>query len=195
MGCDIYLYTESFRNNRWEPNEDIRKDPYNEGENYIGLTYDESFYKGRNYILFDTLAGVRGGGFYQKFETKHKLPDDVSPQVKEYFEYWKRDAHTPSYITLSELEDYLETDFRLDIDNLKANINEWIERLMDVTKNPYDEQVSTDIYEVVDKMQGYLDGPGLDEEEVWVYNEIEDWVSRLKQFEGDDHRLVFWFDN
>lgn len=195
MGCDIHIYSESLKNGIWVPNEDIRKDPYREGEDYVGTTYDESWYQGRCYILFDTLAGVRGGGFYQRFDVKG-IPDNISPEVNSAYKYWGVDGHTPSYITISELREYLDTDFRIDIDKLRCTINEWIDDIETASENSIDSfELNDYLLTLSNKMEEYLNGSGLDEDELYVYETLQQWENKLSDFTGDDHRLVFWFDS
>ena len=37
------------------------------------------------------------------------LPDDVTPEVKDFFKAWEDDAHSYSYLTINEISDFLRT--------------------------------------------------------------------------------------
>lgn len=104
MGCDIHMYTERRVNGKW-----VHADPSvrsfsesNESRINIHVPYQHQIYKGRNYLLFGVLAGVRTSEC-QKFEPKG-FPEDASLIVREMYDQYGSDAHTPSYLTLKELE-------------------------------------------------------------------------------------------
>lgn len=64
------------------------------------LAYEDVWYHGRDYGLFGALSGTRGGG--QIWEERG-FPDDASDHVREDYEGWGFDGHTPSWQTLDEL--------------------------------------------------------------------------------------------
>lgn len=59
-------------------------------------------YSKRNYLLFGLLAGVRAGNFQPPIPPRG-LPEDASPTVRLQYQD-DRDAHTPSWLTLAELQ-------------------------------------------------------------------------------------------
>ena len=107
MGCDIHMYTERRINGIWtstEPiitvnPEDKEKDRFRDVPSQF-RTYQD----GRNYILFSVLAGVRSHyTIEQKFEVKG-FPKDASPNIRQLYEKWGSDAHSASYLTLTDLK-------------------------------------------------------------------------------------------
>lgn len=64
------------------------------------VEYADKFYTGRDYTLFSALTGTRGGG--QLWEERG-FPEDASEAVREDYEGWGLDGHTPSWQTLDEL--------------------------------------------------------------------------------------------
>lgn len=133
MGCDIHLRVEYLApsetlNDRlevvpvgppeWQPaeklvpkdeSEEVQKYYHHEGkptEEYhtlppLYLSYDDGWYHGRNYVLFGALAGVRVDD--NQIWEERGFPDDASDHVREDYEGWDVDAHTPSWQTLDEL--------------------------------------------------------------------------------------------
>lgn len=75
----------------------------------LELDYEDRFYSGRNYRLFELLAGVRGDP-EEAFWEDRGFPEDASNEVREDYEEWGVDAHTPSWQTLDELtaQDWVE---------------------------------------------------------------------------------------
>ena len=109
MGCDIHIYSESLIEGKWvlqERLEDVNKDHPEYGEPHYDTIDEDCLFLGTNYFLFGILAGVRSWD-EPDFEVKG-FPDDVSKEAKLLWNQWKGIAHTPSYITLSELEEWLD---------------------------------------------------------------------------------------
>lgn len=106
MGCDIHMYIEKKDKSStatagsWIPAQGflITSD---EDEAIPDVPFPDQF-SDRDYLLFGLLAGVRDPT-NQVFEPKG-FPEDASPEVRAVFERWGRDAHTPSFLTLEELE-------------------------------------------------------------------------------------------
>lgn len=96
MGCDIHVYTERKVNGKWEST-----DTWDEEEpTYV--TYEDRFYRGRDYDLFGMLSkGVRRN-FSNGLEAKG-VPEDLSPEVNAAFEAWGSDAHSESWVSPEEL--------------------------------------------------------------------------------------------
>lgn len=69
------------------------------------LAYTDRFYHGRHYDLFRSLAGVRGHGVPGVWEDRG-FPTDASDEVREDYQSWGFDGHTPSWQTLAELLAY-----------------------------------------------------------------------------------------
>lgn len=118
MGCDIHFYVEKKHPVGWLP-----VDPPDTGErNQDGtIHYDNLAYKSigrepvdppkwnidRNYWLFSVLAGVRAyAPKPEPIALPRSLPSDVSSSVNAEYKSWDCDAHSASYLTLSELLKY-----------------------------------------------------------------------------------------
>lgn len=101
MGCDIHIYVEAKENGKWVAVEAMKLD---ENGN-MDVPYPQRVYTGRNYFLFGflTKGQVRNDRGVYAGELKG-FPKDASPEVKEIYERWGTDAHTPNYITLEELQ-------------------------------------------------------------------------------------------
>lgn len=117
MGCDIHTFVEGYREyvkgkgfwvslDSWEVNEEYffnEDDTYHPRE-YI-VSYDDAVAKKRNYPFFALLADVRNGYNIPPLSEPKGLPDDLSKQVKEQYEFMKSDYHSASYFTLQELKE------------------------------------------------------------------------------------------
>lgn len=83
MGCDIHAYSE-------------RRTP--DGYELVSAVFDW-----RSYGAFAFLAGVRNYSAVPAISSPRGLPADVSQEVRERFDDWGTDAHTPSWLSVSEL--------------------------------------------------------------------------------------------
>jgi hypothetical protein len=131
MGCDIHFYTERFTtDNNYKGPRDISEERHNkldtllneeelkprwvsadvwdyedeDGDKYWQISWEDKFYNGRNYKLFELLAGVRG---YDEnaISPPRGIPDDVSYGYRTIVDLWDSDGHSHSYYTLDELLD------------------------------------------------------------------------------------------
>ena len=104
MGCDIHGWIEKKTpSGSWVGVRNI--DERNFTFNGDSLEYIYSL-GDRNYLLFSFLAEVRGsieGGHEPK-----GFPDDASEVASIDFERWYSDAHTPSYLPLKTVLDFLK---------------------------------------------------------------------------------------
>jgi len=140
MGCDLHMYPESFRDGKWESDDIWSPSRWmdEDGGEEIQVAYERQFYQGRYYLLFGVIAGVRNPT-YQVCEPKLKIPDDCDHRIKNEYESWGINAHTPSYLTVKELEDVLssvnagiivcEADHVEALNSVRLIIEEWIEKL------------------------------------------------------------------
>ncbi len=83
MGCDIHALLEVKIDGEWYL--------YNQPDIY------------RDYALFSKMAGVRGGTV-PVVEPKG-FPKDASKLSQLVYEHWGADAHTPSWLTETEMEE------------------------------------------------------------------------------------------
>lgn len=86
MGCDIHAYAERKTNRGWEP---------------VG---DLSPFDWRSYGLFGFLAGVRNYSAIPPIAEKRGFPDDAGNEVREEYKSWECDAHSASWLSMTELE-------------------------------------------------------------------------------------------
>lgn len=168
MGCDIHCFAEVRNNGKWEKVGKVFADAYTD----VVLT-DEPF-NGRSYGLFGWLADVRNYSQSPVIAEPRGLPRDLSPEVNEQFEYWEPDAHTYSWLLLSEL---LAADY---------------------------EQVIWDRRITRREAQGFYNGAALANEGEGEHMTLRAFLGEgyfevleaLKALGAPDNvRIVFWFDN
>lgn len=86
MGCDIHSYVEQLdAEGRWQ-NVDT------------AAPFDW-----RSYSVFGFLADVRNYSAVTPIDEPRGLPDDLSPDVAEAWDYWRGDAHSATWLTVHEL--------------------------------------------------------------------------------------------
>lgn len=103
-----------------------------EDDPYEGYWSNTAFYRGKNYGLFELLAGVRGDE-NKAITSSRGVPEDCSFGYRTIVEQWHRvndcDGHSFSYFTLSELleidwekyrEEYYLDEFLEALNNMKA---------------------------------------------------------------------------
>lgn len=172
MGTDIYIFSESYMIDGWICDQ---SPSFSDG----------FFWEGRNSYLFGVLAGVRAST-NTHFEVKG-LPKDVSPEILNFYEKNKKERffHKPSYITKTELQDWLKTDWRLNLGLLNDYVSRWIDLVEDGEND-----------KAVENMESFLNDPRMDEDFQNAYNVLKSWDDRLIR-DGfySDKRLVFWFDS
>jgi hypothetical protein len=189
MGCDIHCYKEKQVNgvwvsaDEWERNED--------GELFV--PYQKRF-TDRNYNLFGLLSsGVRRKHPYSF--AGRGIPFDTSAEVMSNFDYWYSDGHSHSYLYLHELKDLLRF--------LKGKTIK-IEGLMDSAQlKSLNDSIATEnpdwslIYPYCQgtNMPGHeqfsVDAPA----PFFLGEGLESLISSFDGIDGDNHRIVFWFDN
>lgn len=214
MGCDIHAYAEIKRDfhdiEAWYCCEKFQLNPYIVSLGKLSTATEEDFeelymlsniYRGRDYNLFEALAGVRGLEENALFEVKYSIPDDCSEFIRKEYEAFRCDAHTPSYITLKEL---FSVDSMVTIkekgyvspEHAKAfkekgviPPNVWPNAFS--TRTEYVEfSVEVDPLEKFKK--AYLDS--FKEEFYMRYATDKEIYERIMK-DGDKYRIVFWFDN
>jgi hypothetical protein len=186
MGCDIHIYSESLIEGKWVCQErivDVNAGYSQFPEPHYDTVDEDDLFLGRNYFLFGILAGVRSWD-EPDFDVKG-FPEDASEEIQILFRQWDNNCHTPSYISLSELEEWLDREqYEGRKEVLESNIKHWIEELKKVN-----------VGNVISSMSGFLKGKYMDEEYEYVNSVIQGWVDKLSKREGEDQRIVFWFDS
>jgi hypothetical protein len=172
MGCDIYSFAEVKINNNWE-----------KVDNHFSLdSYEKKYYNKeksgnpfcwRSYSMFAFLAGVRNYDRCEPISEPRGLPEDLSDEVRQYYEDLECYAHSASYLTAKEL---LEFDYDKTF---------WNRRVTKKEGNCINGAALAE--EGEGKVLTYrqnLDG--------WFFIHLEE----LKTLgEPEDVRVVFWFDN
>lgn len=179
MGCDIHMYKETIVNGKW-----VFQGEKDYDDGYLYLT---PFYNDRNYEIFGLIAGVRRGG--QAFDLKG-FPNDASNEIRECFNQWGIDAHTPSYLTHEDLKEFNKKDRKINIKGqmhylqytklfnaLKLEKGNWKDYLYPYCGFTSNEEYIPFSFDV--PLSEYCD------------DLFKKWEEEIK----DNSRLVFWFDN
>ena len=161
MGCDIHFFCERFtKDNNYEGPRSVQEERnlklskiiksetesdfrwitadsweyIDEEDDYpYWSVVNKRFYSGRNYYLFEVLAGVRGDGDSDMISKPRGVPDDISDAYKEQLRQWEGDAHSKSYFTLKEL---LDVDWSKYETEYISEFFETIERMKKLDSDP-----------------------------------------------------------
>jgi hypothetical protein len=190
MGCDIHLYKEKFADGRWSTAE-VWTDEYGEGAD---VAYANRFTE-RNYDLFGVLAkGVRRE-FDFSFEQRG-MPLSPCPEVAAAYERWDGDAHSASYLYLHELKELSAwlKDKTLPVRGLMAADQH--EKLLASINSTE----PTDWHLLYPYCQGTTDRSYVEFEfdvpaSFIVGDGLDRIVAAFDGIDGENHRVVFWFDN
>jgi hypothetical protein len=172
---------------------------------------------GRSYALFAILANKRnaevstGNGFNPISKPKG-FPKDASCEVRERYDYWGKEAHAASYLSLEKLLDY-------DWNQVTTKWG-WVDQeefktfIMEGKPSEYSTVVSESSTVKINNetMHGIVAGTIMPEADKSYYTRVE-WMTaykdseayfykesipKLKEIAGDDPesvRIVFWFDS
>lgn len=191
MGCDIHLYKEKRVDGQWVTADVWVDDEYSEGEKNVPW---EKRFTGRNYKLFGLLSkGVRCT-FPFSFEPRG-IPFNACPEIASASEGWGCDGHSHSYLYLHELKEmreFLKT-ATLKVSGMKDR-DELAALRASIASDapnwdllyPYCRYAGISTYEEfeIDVPASYIVGGDLD-----------DIISSFEGVDGDNHRIVFFFDN
>ncbi len=189
MGTDIHLFVEKKENNKWI---------------YVGK-HDIA----RNYPLFAILANVRNGirsGKFEPISYPRGLPNNVSPEVRKRADNWILEFHSHSWFLLKELNHF-------DWDGKKVKFKAYVNKIgydkWKKTGKPWGAAqlaggkiISHEEMEKYDPIKnGYIAHTMV--EWVQTYREcciyfVEDFLKELNNMSrenGEDIRIIFWFDN
>jgi hypothetical protein len=200
MGADIHVYLEKKtainKESKWVNIDYWQLNPYYDGIDKYEREYEHvPVYTGRDYELFNILAGVRGSGDGM-IEEPRGIPEDISSPTKKEYERWSGDGHSHSHFTLFELKEFLE----------------------DNPITTYGGMVKPEDAEKIDKGEGTPNmwAGWVDEELGWVYREwnepspLNRFVNKMNErFKEEFYiyhdnrevekeksfRVIFWFDN
>ena len=107
MGCDIHSFAErrNKQTNKWEKVEDaFSLDNYDKER--LKKDKGEHPFDWRSYSMYGFLAGVRNYSCCDPIAEPRGIPDDTTDEVREDYEGWGSDAHTPSFLTAKELLEF-----------------------------------------------------------------------------------------
>ncbi len=190
MGCDIHCYKEKFVDGK-RIAADEWVDQYGEG---LDVKWEDRF-TDRNYNLFGLLSkGVR---YKHPFSFEPRgMPFDACPEVAKLNKEYGCDGHSHSYLFLHELrsmQQYLAT-ATVKISGLKHPVELAALRASIASPEPtnwellysYCQGTSDPTYErfEIDVPASFIAGCGL-----------ETLVKMFDGIDGENHRIVFWFDN
>lgn len=188
MGCDIHLYKEKQIDGQW-----LTADEWAVSDYGIEVPWQKRF-TGRDYQLFGLLAkGVRSDHPYS-FALRG-LPFNLCAEIAGQAEQWGEDGHSHSYLYLHELKDLvrlLETQ-TIQISGMKdrdelAKLHESIaagQPDWDLLF-PYCRWGNSSTLEEFE-----LDVPAL----FYVGGGLREIIAGFDGVDGENHRVVFFFDN
>lgn len=216
MGCDIHAYAEIKRSfgheeARWYCCENFQLSPYyiwakRNGKDLEGESEFEinPLYNGRNYALFEALAGVRGEMKNCLFAFQNDIPKDCSDFIKSEWEWLGEDAHSPSYITIKELF----SKEAKPVVQVRGYLPKTEAHKLDITPGyvpAYWVETPTENYQEYREFK-FASSPLEDFKKVYFesfkremyykYCDDEKVLNAILNSEqGDNYRIVFWFDN
>lgn len=190
MGADIHIHCEYFKKKYW-----IKDDPgrWENCDIYAWNpdteTYEfEDIYQYRDYELFGVLAGVRSNELPQICEPKG-LPKDISAKTQEEYNKFGGDAHTPSWLTLTELLQWK-----------KDQKKKW-KKLCKQCEVQVDAQHWSKWNKYIIDSNGYVVEQSDHHKLDYLIKLIKHEMKRIWSFEddirskADEFRIVFWFDS
>lgn len=193
MGCDIHLYKEKNVNGKWLTADEWETEDYGDGEKWTDVPWKKRF-TGRNYNLFGLLSkGVRRHIDFG-FEPRG-IPFDVSNEVGEKSKSYDCDGHSHSYLYLHELisvRNYMQ-ESTITISGMKEASQ------VDALKSSIDSG-SADWnllypYCADTNAPGYVDFRFDVPASFIIGNDIDEIIDSFNSIDGDNHRIVFFFDN
>lgn len=194
VGCDIHMYVEKKKNGKWVPAQGMIKD---EDSGIMDVPYPDTFYNERNYLLFGFLTG---GEVRREMNSPFKLkgfPKNASPEIRKIYEQYGCDAHSPSYLTLEELE-------TIDWNTTVPESGLMQRKQATIFKRELKKPIEKRNY---DLMYPYCQGTNMNDyvEVAWeipISYEFKIFRSRISLLHTYDYkckpseiRIVFWFDN
>lgn len=195
MGCYIHLYREKQVEGKWLAADKWQKSEYDEeGGNTIVVRYEDQFFHDRNYQLFGLLAkGVC---------TEHKLsfiarglPMDACEEIQSCAEYWDVDGHNHSYLYLHELKSVaaLADSAKITVSGMKDAEELKVFRESIASGSPN--------WNLLWPYCGWTNSSGHIEFEqevpasLYFGDALKKLISGFDGIDGDNHRIVFFFDN
>lgn len=193
MGCDIHLYKEKHVDGKWLAADEWQQDDYGDGESGIEVPWQKRF-TDRNYELFGMLSsGVRTEHPFS-FEPRG-LPINCCKEIADCFKSWGIDGHGLSYLYLHELRDmlaYLDTE-TIRIEGMKDK--EGLERLQASIASGNPDWQLLFPYCLSTNNPNYVDFEIDVPASFYVGRDLKKIIGSFDGIDGDNHRIVFFFDN
>lgn len=194
MGCDIHLYREKKIGGKWVTADEWEKPEWSDEDDERHVPYEKAAYNNRNYQLFGALSsGVRAEPEFAFQE--RGVPFNMSPEVESAFNRWDADGHSHSYLYLHELRDfaeYLDT-ATIRIEGMKdaAGLAE-LQATIDAGAPDWDKLFPYCAYtNAAGSVHFELDVPA----SFYIGKGIAKIIGSFDGIDGENHRIVFWFDN
>lgn len=193
MGCDIHMFKEKLVDGKWVSADEWVAYDYGDDEKGVEVPFTKRFTE-RNYQLFGLLSkGVRCDHPYAF--APRGIPFDCCPEVAADYKRWDCDAHSANFLFLPELKAMrehlkrvtIEVSGMKDADELKALRQDIAKGSPDWSKLfPYCGWTSATNYE-----EFTLEVPA----DFYMGKSLQKLIDMFDGIEGDNHRVVFWFDN
>lgn len=194
MGCDIHLYKEKQVDGKWVTADEWKSYDYGDDDKGMEVPFEKRF-TDRNYELFGLLAkGVRSEHAFS-FEPRG-LPFNPCAEIAGESEGYGCDGHSHSYLYLHELKDmvaFLETTtIRISGMKNKDGLKELRESIASGNPDwnllwPYCGWASDSLnYETFE-----VDVPA----SFYMGDALTRIIAGFDGIDGDNHRIVFFFDN
>ena len=193
MGCDIHCYKEKFVGGKWVTADEWVPYDYGDDERGMEVPFTKRF-TDRNYELFGILSkGVRLDHAFS-FEQRG-LPFNLCAEISAEVDCYGSDGHSHSYLYLHELKDLAAhlkaTKIRISGMKDKAELDALNSSVASGNPNwnllfPYCQ--STNAPGSVDFE---IDVPA----SFYVGDAVDRLIAGFDDVDGENHRLVFWFDN
>jgi hypothetical protein len=214
MGCDIHCFVEKRNTNGdWEQIKGFVSDMYKVESEYFSSDHykmaDSPFGK-RNYTTFSVLAGVRDDIGNTPISSPRGLPSDVSDEADGEAKSWGDDGHSHSWLTAKEIREFRDMGGKL---KFKGYMTAEKYKEFKETGNPfpYSDDVFGEnilkasneaceevqrlvpdkiVYTLVEWKQDAKERTG-----TLLGDGLRQLMERSDTGDGDDVRIVFWFDN
>lgn len=193
MGCDIHLYKEKQVNGVWVTADAWEAYDYGENEKGIEVPWKNRF-TDRNYELFGLLSnGVRTEHEFS-FEPRG-IPFNACKEFADKSERYGEDGHSHSYLYLHELKDMLlhleQTKIQISGMKDRGELKALRESIASAAPNwdllfPYCAWASSSNYEAFE-----IDVPA----SFYMGQSLKKIIDSFDGVDGDNHRIVFFFDN
>jgi hypothetical protein len=194
MGCDIHLYKEKFIDGKWIAADEWVKSEYDDEPNALEVPFEKRF-TDRNYELFGVLSkGVRTD--HEFAFAPRGIPFNACKEVADEAQGWGCDGHSHSYLYLHELKEMAKfldtTTTRIGGMKNKEELKALQESIASGLPNwdllfPYCKWASDSAnYERFE-----LDVPA----SFYMGDAIKRIISSFDGIDGENHRIVFFFDN